>query len=61
MRKFIAFGSAILGAFAHSHSHTQTVEVSAWPPLNLYTTFFSDATLHQWNQRTKKLDTYKDI
>jgi hypothetical protein len=51
MRKILAFGSAVVGALAHSHSHShvETVDVAAWPPLNLYTTFKSDVTLHTFD------------
>jgi hypothetical protein len=52
MNKIFAFGSLLLGAFAHTHNHVH--EVSAWPPLNLYTTFKADVTLHQFDGKTLK-------
>ena len=60
MQKIFAFGAIVLGAFAHTHHHTQEVaKVAAWPELNLYTTFKSDVTLHTFDG--KQLKSFKDI
>ena len=60
MRKIFTFAAlGFASVLGHTHSHVETPEVAAWPPLNLYTTFKADATLHTFDG--KKLKPYKDI
>ena len=60
MNKIFAIGSLVLGAFAHTHHHSnEAVQVAAWPELDLFTTFKADVTLHTFDG--KKLKPFKGI
>jgi hypothetical protein len=63
MQKILVFTTLAvmtLASSSHVHHHEQQVEaLGAWPPLNLLTTFKTDATLHTFDG--KALKAYKGI